>query len=293
MRITKLLLIVLTIVLLLFTSCQKIEIDNTQSSGREEESLPDIYKSVDEFVINDVIDENEDLVKEETEEYRDTDGELPDDIISDVEYSMEFELLPTEPNYIVTIYGYNVRSYKLLTDEKNYYLATGINHITKMTIENKELGFSQELTFNETETPDNGSATYGLAINDYNFDGYNDISLWLCEGGSIHNVPTLFWLWDEETNRFLENNKLSSISWDAEVIIDKDNQELQVYSYEITYHFWDYYKWIGNEVVLKGTYSLIWELNEESGSVVAHHIVEEVVDGKLVIVEDYIEEVDD
>jgi len=53
---------------------------------------------------------------------------------------------------------------------------------------------------------------YGLIFGDWNGDGAMDIQLRQFEGGTMHNEPSLFWLWDYEQSIFVENGELREIS---------------------------------------------------------------------------------
>lgn len=53
---------------------------------------------------------------------------------------------------------------------------------------------------------------YGFAFDDWNSDEFIDIRLHMCEGGSMRNEPSLFWLWDGNQSKFIQNEQLEEIS---------------------------------------------------------------------------------
>jgi len=55
---------------------------------------------------------------------------------------------------------------------------------------------------------------------DYNFDGYLDMRLQYCAGGSIRNEPSYFWLWDGELEQFVRNMYLQEIATFGSVYAD-------------------------------------------------------------------------
>lgn len=84
--------------------------------------------------------------------------------------------------------------------------ADPLNYIMINSIEIRALsgGFYQlidELSTNLSPSFEN----YGFAFGDWNADGVIDISLQLFEGGSMRYAPSLFWLWDGEQAKFVEN----------------------------------------------------------------------------------------
>jgi len=64
---------------------------------------------------------------------------------------------------------------------------------------------------------------YGFSLDDWNGDGYIDLSLLIHEGGIMMNSPNYFWLWDTSNSRFVKNTELMEISESATVGFTGDN----------------------------------------------------------------------
>lgn len=130
-----------------------------------------------------------------------------------------------------------------------------------------------------------------VKVEDYNFDGYLDISIRLCQGGSIHNQPTLFWLWNSDSNQFIESSELSQISWDGEVRLNKVDNEIEVYAYEIASSFSDYYVWQNKKLLLIRMHSFRYETNPNNPEkLFGRHVTRELINNEFVITEDIISE---
>ena len=76
-----------------------------------------------------------------------------------------------------------------------------------------------------------------LVFEDFNHDGYVDIQLHACEGGSMRNEPSLFWLWDAKQYKYVENEQLEEISSEASVTVEDDGR-IRAYTREGA---WGYY----------------------------------------------------
>jgi len=53
---------------------------------------------------------------------------------------------------------------------------------------------------------------------DYNADGFLDMGIRVDSGGSMRNDPHLFWLWDDNANKFIRNHALEEWSNSASII---------------------------------------------------------------------------
>ncbi|MCL2298651.1 MAG: hypothetical protein FWC27_00710 [Firmicutes bacterium] len=63
-----------------------------------------------------------------------------------------------------------------------------------------------------------------FSIGDVNNDGYLDLRLNECRGGSMRNTPSLLWLWDAKQRKFVENKQLEEISYEHGVSVDDDGR---------------------------------------------------------------------
>jgi len=63
-----------------------------------------------------------------------------------------------------------------------------------------------------------------LRFEDYNQDGYMDMSLHRDSGGSMRNRPHFFWLWDAELEQFVTNEFLQDISNGSTVFVTEEGR---------------------------------------------------------------------
>jgi len=61
---------------------------------------------------------------------------------------------------------------------------------------------------------------YGFSLDDWNQDGFVDLSLLIREGGALHNSPSYYWLWDGKQNCFVENVELAEASTISDIALD-------------------------------------------------------------------------
>ena len=121
-------------------------------------------------------------------------GELPADVITPIDYSIT-QLINDEVGELeIRIEGTNTKEYGLNHDKSRYYIEYDMNEITKLTVLHKDGSVLQEFSDLYTESStgfwrDYGK--YGLSFNDWNFDGYMDISLFQFKGGSMLNMPLI------------------------------------------------------------------------------------------------------
>ena len=84
---------------------------------------------------------------------------------------------------------------------------------------------------------------------DFNNDGYLDIQLQVCMGGSMRNEPSLFWLWDNGKQQYVPNEQLGEISQENSVRVGEDGR---MFSY-VNCGAWGYsvssYSYINNRFV--------------------------------------------
>ena len=80
-------------------------------------------------------------------------------------------------------------------------------NISAVEIRSKESGFYQLIAGIDTYIPAS-AGDFGFYFEDWNSDGYLDLSLERYLGGTMHNTPSYFWLWDVEDGHFEENGGL-------------------------------------------------------------------------------------
>jgi hypothetical protein len=63
-----------------------------------------------------------------------------------------------------------------------------------------------------------------FSFDDWNHDGYMDISLFYMPGGSMANRPTYFWLWDNQIKQFVRNKELDEVSEESRITLEDDHR---------------------------------------------------------------------
>jgi len=113
-----------------------------------------------------------------------------------------------------------------------------------LTITCKDGYFKQEFTDLNTENHLVSTDDPGLAFDDWNFDGFLDLSLWKYVGGTLGNAPHYFWLWDIDLRIFVANEELEMISEGSALVTDIENNRLisswRESPWEIGVNYWEY-----------------------------------------------------
>ncbi len=174
----------------------------------------------------------------------------------------------------ITVYQIKLFGYIEETVYGNY------SHLNKIVISNDKLKYKQEFNFEETNNI--VEKNYGLVFEDYNFDGYLDISLKCCNGGDIHNEPRLFWIWNDKENRFAENEELSYLSSTGKVSVYKNKKLVESYSYDIANHYQSYFEWNNGKLILREERYLYWKVDENEEEVKKYEVIKEYKNGILV-----------
>jgi len=227
-------------------------------------------------------------------------GKLPEDKITPISFSTEKTIASDNDLWFrFTLEGEKIEKYEISDNNPSRYSAWlyGICFY-KMTIENPDTGFLQEITDLETINQHvSAENMYGLSFDDWNFDGYLDMSLWRYPGGSMRNNPSYYWLWDMDAFMFVSCEKLDEISsFSTPEIVPETNQ---LYAYSRA--GWPenmrlYYEWQNGQLVLvKSIYEYIFEhpdgkpesLLLDDKLYVHRYIIHELRDGEMVLTEDY------
>jgi len=216
-------------------------------------------------------------------------GELPPDVIEEIDYNISKRINDEMQEFNFNIKGIKTRTY-YLTYNKQHYYDSSESEISSITITSNDSEFKQEITFEKTLTPDY-IKTYGFNLDDWNFDGYLDISLFEHRGGSMGNSPHYYWIWDKKERQFIENSDLEIISHSSRVSIDKENEQIISWSRAGLEDYTLYYKVQKSNkyLLVKADESKLYGPDDpQVGSV--HHIIRELVNGKMVITEEYDED---
>jgi rhodanese-related sulfurtransferase len=173
------------------------------------------------------------------------------------------------------------------------YYDYGNSHINEITIRDNSGAIIQVLADLYTGLPfaseDN---MYGLVFGDWNFDGYLDIGLWMCPGGSMRNNPHYYWLWDNDSGSFIQNEQLEVISKTSTISINTDMRRLESYTrISSLEHVTVYYEYKDGDFSLVGATEKFYReiANDEYAW---HVVVSKYINGEWVVVEEYYEDLD-
>lgn len=218
-----------------------------------------------------------------------TGGKLPDNIITPLEYTVSNKINISKPEFIFEVYGSNVKSYGLTSDKTKYYIARDSIKVTRIVIMCNDISYKQELLFPETNIPNIPECTYGFSLDDWNFDGFLDISLWMHEGGTSLNSPHYYWLWDDNENCYIRNQDLEDINGNTYMDIDKQNRQIVAAERRSDGYFHGYYKWQAGEIVLVKTEDLeyVVPIDNKTEKAKGHYIIKELINGKMQITNEY------
>ncbi|MNP18410.1 hypothetical protein D3C76_1108930 [compost metagenome] len=172
---------------------------------------------------------------------------------------------PALPQFLFKVYG---------VEQDGTYAANKIF----VYLSGNEDGKVQEIHFIETQTPD--KENLGVVIEDMNFDGYQDIRIQQSMPASP-NIPYYYWLWDEDSTRFVPNTSLEIITSPE---FDQKNKWIKsdVRGNAATYYE-DIYKYIDEiPMLVKETEEMIDEVNN-----VVHITVMEFSNNEMKITEQY------
>ena len=217
-------------------------------------------------------------------------GSLPEDIVKPIDYTITKKIGDKIEELVFRIEGVSIAEYGLNHDKSKYY-ATCVNKISKITILNTGGNIKQEFPDLSIENYATEKEQYGLSFDDWNFDGYTDISLWRYRGGTSTNSPHYFCLWDNTTQKYVMNTELEELSDISSISID--NQAQQIIShvrYSAAEHSDTYYKYVNSSyIAIKQIERLSEPSKDNDDKYILHVIVKDLVNGKMKITEDYYE----
>lgn len=199
-------LIIILLSILLLTGCSKLKGENNVEKLNTVKNTEDAVKS-------------EDVVKAEELEKTEAANNESKIVITPIDYTVTQKINKSMPDFTFEILGDNVKTYH------EYYSNDSVE-ITQIKISNKN--FKQELIVS-TIIPYISDPLYGFSLDDWNFDGYLDISLWKAMGGSMGNEPSHYWLWDSKKNQFIQNDELEQISECHGLSIDNNSKLIKAF----------------------------------------------------------------
>ncbi|OHD12902.1 MAG: hypothetical protein A2086_09535 [Spirochaetes bacterium GWD1_27_9] len=149
---------------------------------------------------------------------------------------------------------------------------------TKIIItKEKDNSFSQELSFDLTETPD--SEKLGFIAEDMNFDGYKDFRIQMNVPAGP-NISYLCWIFNPSTGQFEESSTLENIISPS---FDQTNKLINSYERSSAVEYHEYvYQYINNEIIMIKHITTDYENNKKT--------IEVLENGKMVSYEGKMEE---
>ena len=217
----------------------------------------------------------------------------PEDIITPISYTVTRTINSEIPEFEFKLEGARVEKTYLSSSQSDYYYSQADTEISTLTVSSKDGSFKQEFTNLSTCTSSSESDMYGLSFDDWNFDGYLDVSLWQYIGGSMGNAPTYYWLWDNDVGMFVANTELGEISESSTVYRDVANKQVKSFTnFGCGGYGEGYYEYInGNYVTVKLKEQLYEPVKGDETQYHYHIIIQELVDGDLKITEDCYEDI--
>ncbi len=221
-------------------------------------------------------------------------GTLPPDIVTPINFTTTQKISDQMPEFTFHLTGNNVKRYGVFDDSTKYYIMFDGNKIENITITDSTGALVQKIDDLFTENPASEEEMYGLSFDDWNFDGYLDIGLWSYRGGSMRNDPHYYWLWDQSQGQFVENAELMEFSDFSTISINVQESRLECYTrLGISGGVAQHVKYIDDKFML--VYSFTSEAvpsPDEEDKYLRHITVAELIDGEMVITEDYYEDLE-
>ncbi len=228
---------------------------------------------------------------DELTEYFDYDGgDLPVAVVTPIDFFIEKSIAINQPKFRFELVGERYQEYETTFNDSQYYLTDGGCRINKIIIQSDALSFYQELEFAETDTFYMPEADYGLDIADWNFDGYLDISLWRDVGGTSHNAPTYFWLWDNGSQKYIANPALADLSDENYISINLERQQIYAGRRENSDLYFDnYFQWDKGNLILVELQEMTFVGYDESFQEPdqVHFMIKERVNGEMQTTKDF------
>ena len=219
-------------------------------------------------------------------------GDLPPTIVTSINVAVNRKINEQMPEFSFHVTGISEKEYRLNHDDSKYYLDGNNNRVEKITISDFDGNLIQEIGGLETAQHATKENMYGFSFDDWNFDGYTDISLWRFVGGTSHNSPTYYWLWDKELGKFVENEELIELSDSCSVGVDEKLGQVTAFvKCGAGEYFESFHEYKRGRFVTVKTIEQIYEgkVGDET-KLIKRTIVSELVDAEMVVTRDYYEE---
>lgn len=219
-------------------------------------------------------------------------GELPPDIISPIDYKISKKINDQMSEFTFNIIGINEERYGIIHNSDRYCITSSVRKIEKITIKDNNGMVIQEITDLHTENSAREEDMYEFSFDDWNFDGFLDFSLWKSPGGTMHNEPAYYWLWDNNLGKFVENEKLEDISSYSSIRRNIEENKIESYTRLGPNEYGTgYYECREDDfVMVKHKYVKFELLPEKENEHVTHIVISELINGQMAVTKDYYED---
>ncbi len=219
---------------------------------------------------------------------------LPPDIDVTIDFVTTQKISEQLPEFTFRLTGSNTKACELFDNKTKYYFDFKRTQIDNITITDNTGAIIQTINGLDTNNPASEKLMYGLSFDDWNFDGFIDISLWKYPGGTSLNSPHYYWLWDNNAGLFAENAELIEISNYSLLGINLEEKQLEcITKYGGFGNISQIYQYKDNKFVLVSfvEYKLASSPNEDDKYII-RITTGELVDGTMVVTEEYKDFVD-
>jgi len=224
----------------------------------------------------------------------------PREEIESIYHEVTARIHPDMPEFTFTMQGAWTRTYaRNLKGEIDYDLDgvprfkenTNINDI-RIEVKGQFFQWLDGFETHQSMKMDN----YGFELQDFNNDGYLDISLYSNAGAVDPNY--LFWLWDKKQEKFVRNEQLQELNADWQFFDLEDDGRIKLFSRSGGGIEWEmaWYEYRNDAFVLVESEDgniLFEELDGESVPVGRHIVIKKLVNGKMRTVSDTRERVEE
>jgi len=217
---------------------------------------------------------------------------LPPNVITPIDLTVTQRINEQMPEFTFRLTGYSEHHYLVNHNRTRFYRELVKNSVESITITDENGNLIQEITDLQTANQATSETMYGFSFDDWNFDGYLDISLWRFPGGSMLNAPTYFWLWDNSVGQFVRNADLEEFSDFSSLNIISESRRIEGWTRfgaaggaSRVYEYRD-----GRFIMVES-----WERNlvqspYDEDEWVLHTVIRELINGEVVVVQEYFEE---
>ena len=222
-------------------------------------------------------------------------GDLPPDVITPINFEVSKKIHKSLPSFTFHLEGERTTPYQLTHDKSQCYTSYDINCIKKITIIDSNGTLVQQISDLDTSKLAWEKDVYGFSFDDWNFDGFIDISLWQYPGGTMMNNPTYYWLWDTRLKKFVENENLKTFSDESTLSIDSELKQIKGFEKYGNGQWGDFFYEYrnGNFVLVKTVEHIAVPSPKDKEKNVLRVTTKELINGKMVVTNEYFEDGDD